>query len=142
MIRSGEAEFHPWERLYTYPEKIFSLRVNAMVAPLQNNTFNKAKSDLKLVEANCYGIPIVCQDLCTYADAPFKFNTGEEMIDQLDDILSKKGRYMNLSSKARKAAEGRWLENDINIDKYVEMYTLPFGDPRRKLLNPINGITA
>ena len=142
MISSGEAEFHPWERLYTYPEKIHTLRVNAMVAPLQNNTFNKAKSDLKLVEANCYGIPIVCQDLCTYEDAPFKFNTGDEMIDQLDDILSKKGRYMNLSSKARKTAELRWLENDSNIDKYVELYTLPYGDPQRKLLNPINGIVA
>ena len=141
LVRSGKIEFHPWERLYTYPEKIASLNVNAMVAPLQDNTFNKAKSDLKLIEASCYGIPIACQDLVTYADAPFKFKTGDEMIDQLDDILGKKGRYMNLSAKFRKIAEDRWLELDKNIDKYVELYTLPYGDPNRKLLNSINGLS-
>lgn len=140
MIRSGEAEFHPWERLYTYPEKIYNLRVNAMVAPLQDNTFNKAKSDLKYVEACCYGIPIVCQDLVTYQNAPYRFTTGEEMIDQLDDILAKKGKYMNISAKFRKAADLRWLELDENIDKYVQLYTLPYGDPRRTLINPINGL--
>lgn len=141
LVRSGKVEFHPWERLYTYPEKIASLNVNAMVAPLQNNTFNKAKSDLKLVEASCYGIPITCQNLVTYENAPYKFDTGAEMIDQLDDILSKKGRYMNISAKFRKIADDRWLELDKNIDKYVELYTLPYGDPNRKLLNAINKIS-
>jgi glycosyltransferase involved in cell wall biosynthesis len=138
LVRSGEVEFHPWERLYTYPEKISKLNVNAMVAPLQDNTFNKAKSDLKLIEASCYGVPIVCQDLVTYENAPYKFKTGDEMIDQLDDILGKKGRYMNISSKFRKIAETRWLELDENIDKYKELYTLPYGHPDRKLLNSLN----
>jgi hypothetical protein len=140
LVRSGEVEFHPWERLYTYPEKIFKLNVNAMVAPLQDNTFNKAKSDLKLIEASCYGIPIACQDLVTYENAPFKFKTGDEMIDQLDDILGKKGKYMNLSAKFRKIAETRWLELDENIDKYRELYTLPYAHPDRKLLNTLNQI--
>jgi hypothetical protein len=142
FIQNGEMEFHQWEQLYSYPEKIAKLNVNMMVAPLQDNNFNKSKSDLKLVEANCYGIPIACQDLVTYKDAPFKFKTGEEMIAIIDDVLSKKGRYMNLSSKARKAADSRWLENEDNINKYVELYTLPYGHPDRKLLNAINGIIA
>jgi hypothetical protein len=137
LVASGKAEFHPWERLYYYPEKIYSLRVNAMVAPLQDNTFNRAKSDLKLIEAGCYGIPIVCQDLCTYKNAPYKFKTGDEMIDQLDEIVGKKGRYMNISTKFRKLVETRWLELDENIDKYVELYTLPYGSPDRKLLNTV-----
>lgn len=140
LVRSGKAEFHPWERLYTYPEKIHSLKVNAMVAPLQDNTFNRAKSDLKLIEAGCYGIPIVCQDMCTYKDAPFKFKSGDEMVDQLDEILGKKGRYMNISAKHRKLVENRWLELDQNIDKYLELYTLPYGDPKRKLINSINNL--
>lgn len=141
LVRSGVVEFHPWERLYTYPEKISKLNVNAMVAPLQDNTFNKAKSDLKLVEAGCYGVPIVCQDLVTYEDAPYKFKTGDEMIDQLDEILGKKGKYMNISSKFRKMAESRWLELDENIDKYSELYLLPYGHPDRKLLNKLNNIS-
>ena len=141
FIQNGEMEFHQWEQLYSYPEKISKLNVNMMVAPLQNNNFNKSKSDLKLIEANCYGLPIACQNLVTYKDAPFKFNTGEEMIAIVDDVLSKKGRYMNISSKARKTANERWLENEDNINKYVELFNFPYGHPERKLLNAINGIS-
>jgi hypothetical protein len=141
FIQNKEMEYHPWENFYSYPSKIDKLNINMMVAPLQDNNFNKSKSDLKLIEANCYGLPIACQNLVTYQDAPFKFDTGEEMISVIDDVLSKKGRYMNLSAKARKAADGRWLENEDNINKYVELFTLPFGHPDRKLLNPINGIS-
>ena len=113
-----------------------------MVAPLQNNNFNKSKSDLKLVEANAFGIPIACQNLCTYEDASFKFDTGEEMISVIDDVLSKKGRYMNISAKARNDANKRWLENGDNIECYAELFRHPYGDPNRKILNAINGITV
>ena len=141
FIQNGEMEYHPWEQLYSYPEKISKLNVNMMVAPLQDNNFNKSKSDLKFIEANCYGLPIACQNLCTYKDAPFRFTTGEQMIDIVDDVLSKKGRYMNISAKARKAAESRWLENEDNINKYVELFNYPYGHPERKLLNAVNGIS-
>jgi hypothetical protein len=109
-----------------------------MVAPLQDSTFNKAKSDLKYIEACCYGVPIACQDLCTYEEAPIKFKTGDEMIDQVEQTLSKKGKYMNICSKARKVAETRFLENEENISKYVELYNLPYKSPERKYLNTVN----
>jgi hypothetical protein len=142
LVASGEVEFHPWANLYHYGEKIKNLRVNMMVAPLQNNTFNKSKSDLKLVEANAFGIPIACQNICTYQDAKFKFDTGEEMLSVIDDVLSKKGRYMNISAKARGDANKRWLENDSNINCYEELFTLPYGHKDRKNLNLINGISV
>ena len=111
-----------------------------MVAPLKDNNFNKSKSDLKLIEANAFGIPIACQNLCTYKDAPFKFDTGEEMIEKVKEVLSKKGRYMNLSAKGRAAANTRWLENPENIQCYQELFTLPHGDAKRVRLNEINNI--
>jgi len=140
LVQSGKIEFHPWQNLYNYGEKIKNLRINMLVAPLQNNNFNKSKSDLKLVEANAFGLPIACQDLCTYENAQFKFNTGEEMIAQIDDVLSKKGRYMNISAKARRDANSRWLENDDNIHCYTELFNHPYGHKERRRLNAINGI--
>ena len=139
-IKNGDFEFHPWSQLYSYPEKIYNLRVNMMVAPLQDNTFNKAKSDLKYIEACSYGLPVACQDLVTYKDAPIKFKTGEEMIGCIEDTLQKKGKYMNSCAKFRKVADSRWLENEDNINKYVELYTHPYGDSKRVLLNAINGL--
>lgn len=139
-VANGDLEFHTWQHLYHYPEKIYNLRVNMMVAPLQDNTFNKAKSDLKYIEACCYGIPVACQDLVTYENAPIKFKTGDEMIARIEETLEKKAKYMNLCAKFRKVAEGRWLENEDNLGAYAELYTLPYGHTDRKILNNINGL--
>jgi glycosyltransferase involved in cell wall biosynthesis len=141
LVESGKIEFHQWSSLYNYGEKIKNLRINMMVAPLKDNNFNRSKSDLKLIEANAFGIPIACQDMCTYEDAPFKFKTGDEMIEVVREVLSKKGRYMNLSAKARAAANTRWLENPENLQCYRELFLEPWGSKERPRLNEINGIT-
>ena len=140
LVERGIFEYHPWQDLYNYPGKIHDLRVNMMIAPLQNNNFNKSKSDLKYIEACCYGLPIACQNLCTYEDAPFKFDTGDEMIKTIEEILTKKSKYMTHCDRARKIADGRWLENEENINKYVELYKYPYGDERRVLINKFNGL--
>ena len=112
-----------------------------MVAPLMNNTFNKCKSDIKYLEACAYGIPIACQDMITYKNAPYRFNTGDEMMDHIYDFIKDKQHYMKTCRQSRKAVESRWLEDADNIGKYVELYTMPYGSPDRKLLNALNGIT-
>ena len=85
-----------------------------------------------------YGVPAICQDMCTYQDAVYKFNTGAEMIDQIDSVMKDKDTYMKAVRKGRSIIDTRWLERDVNIGKYLELYTLPYGDPKRKLLNSIN----
>jgi len=140
LISNGEIEFHKWEPLYKYPEKIHNLKINAMVAPLQNNTFNKAKSDIKYIEACALGLPIACQDIVTYEDAPHKFTTGADMDDILNLFFKNKADYMKISRKARSVAEKRWLENDENIDKFVELYRYGYKAPERKYLNSINDV--
>lgn len=138
FVKQGLIEFHPWKRLYDYPKMIADLNVNAIVAPLRDNTFNRAKSDLKFIEAGCFGIPAVCQDLVTYSNSLIKFNTGDEMIDQLDKLFKNSNHYKAMCKAHRDVAETRFLELDNNIDKYKELYTLPYKDPKRVLLNAIN----
>ena len=138
LVRSGKVEFHPWRRLYEYGQGLYDLNCNMMVAPLQDNIFNKSKSDLKYIEASALGLPIACQDLCTYENAPIKFKTGDEMIDQIDYTLSDRKRYKSLCRKARQYADTRWLEDDKNIDCYTELYQYSVGDPRRVNLNRYN----
>jgi len=133
-IKSGEIEFHPWCKLMDYPYFIDKLNVQMMVAPLADNTFNKSKSDLKYLEGACYGIPVACQDMVTYKNAPIRFKTGDEMIDQIDENL-KEGNYKRQATNARKIAESRFLENEGNIMKFVEMYKYPYGSIERKFLS-------
>ena len=137
-IQNGDIEFHPWQRLYNYPEKIHELGVQMMVAPLQDNPFNKAKSDLKYIEACAYGLPAACQDLCTYEDAEIKFKTGDEMMDCIAKELKSGWDYKKNAPKRRAVAEDRFMELDKNMDCYMELFTTPFGDPKRVNLKRYN----
>ena len=138
LVKSGKVEFHEWKRLFEYGAKLQDLNVNMLVAPLQDNIFNKSKSDLKYIEACALGLPIACQDLCTYENAPIKFKTGDEMIDQIDKTLKDNKRYKSICKKARQYADTRWLETDKNIDCYVELYQYGVGDPKRVNLSRYN----
>lgn len=140
LVRSGKVEFYPWLPLYDYPKLIQKVKPNVMVAPLANNTFNCAKSDLKFIEGCALGVPSICQDMCTYENAFLKFKTGDEMVDQIDHVMKDKNIYMKHVRRGREVIKGRWLENPENYGKYAELYTLPYGDPKRKLINSINGL--
>jgi hypothetical protein len=137
-VERGEIEFHPWQRLYDYPQKIYDLGVQMMVAPLQDNSFNRSKSDLKYIEACAYGLPVACQDMCTYEDAEIKFKTGEEMLSKIDHELKRAGHYKNSSYKRRKVAEDRFLEHERNLNCYEELFLTPFGHPSRTNLKRYN----
>ena len=138
LVQSGKVEFHPWKRLFEYGKGLFDLNVNMIVAPLQDNTFNKAKSDLKYIEACALGLPIACQDLVTYENAPIKFRTGEDMIAQIETTLKDRKRYKAICKKARQYADGRWLEDDKNIDCYLELYQYGVNDEKRVNLSRYN----
>lgn len=132
LVEAGLIEFHPWVDLYKYPAKLWSMGVQMMIAPLQDNNFNRAKSDLKFIESSALGIPIACQNMCTYEKAHIKFDTAEQMVSSIKDILHNRSMYRSFSRKGREFAEGRWLED--HIDAYVELFKTPYGSPHRKHL--------
>lgn len=137
-IKTGEIELHNWQSLYNYPQKIYDLNVQMMVAPLQDNHFNRCKSDIKYIEAASFGIPIACQDIVTYKNAPIRFNTGDEMIDQIRDTLRRTNTYTERAHQYRKVAEDRFLEHDRNHECYAELFTTPYKSSDRKYLNRFN----
>jgi len=133
-IQSGEIEYYPWKNLQEYPSFLSSLGANMAVAPLMENDFNRGKSDIKYLEASALGLPIACQDLCTYSVAPIRFKSGEEMIEQLRRTLQSEESLLEAARTARKAIDHRWLENKENIGKYLDVYSFPYGDRRRQFL--------
>jgi len=139
-IERGEIEFHPWQKLYNYPQKIHDLGVQMMVAPLQDNAFNKAKSDLKYIEACAYGLPAACQNIRTYEHAEIKFNNGDEMMDCIAKELKSGWDYKKNAPKRRAVAEDRFMELDKNLGCYEELFLTPYGDPKRVNLGRYNKI--
>ena len=135
LVQQREIEFYPWETLIRYPYLIASLDAQLMVAPLQVNDFNKAKSDIKFIEACTLGIPCLCQDMETYNSAPdsLKFTTIDEFEHKINNILAFKNKnsYYSNIRKLRGVAEKRILEKDENVRAYLESLNTPWGSSDR-----------
>jgi len=143
FIDSGEIEYAQWAMIFDYPQAMHKLNLNATFAPLVDCHFNRAKSNIKFLEAACQGLPGAYQDIVTYKDAPIRFKTGDELIDQLKYLLKDKDTYMKQTRKARQYADTMWL-ND-HMDEYVELYFTKYGDASRKALlkhNPEQSIKS
>lgn len=139
FIDRGEIEFIQWFPLLELGKAYHTTNIQAVIAPLRDNNFNRAKSNIKYLEASCCGIPGVFQDLVTYKDAPIRFDKGDDMIDKLKHLLSDEGKYMEHVVNARRYADGMWL--DDHLDEYMELYFTNIGDENRKFLlknNPID----
>lgn len=68
-----------YQRRHTKPVTLYGTMYNegdVALAPIKNNTFNKYKSQLKVIEAGCHKMPIIASDFGPYT---------------LDDIDGKKG---------------------------------------------------
>ena len=141
-IQNREIEFHPWQDLMQYPRAIAALNVQLMIAPLQNNNFNKSKSDIKFIEAATLGIPCLCQNMETYWSAPaeLKFDNTAEFANKVDMILNYKNRqhYFKSVDILRSVGEKRILELPENIGCHMEALNTPYGSPERQFLKRWN----
>jgi glycosyltransferase involved in cell wall biosynthesis len=128
-IDNGDMEYIDWSTLQDYPQGLVDTNCNAVFASLQDNIFNKSKSNIKMIESGALGMPGAFQDLCTYEEAQVKFTNGDDLISKLEYITSDTNRYMNLSDKARKYVEGMWLED--HLDKYEAVHLTEWGSKER-----------
>jgi GT2 family glycosyltransferase/glycosyltransferase involved in cell wall biosynthesis len=69
-IASYALEIHPMVAFEDYPQRLASLNLDVAVAPLVHNRFNKAKSNLRILEYGILGIPVIGSDIKPYRDAP------------------------------------------------------------------------
>jgi O-antigen biosynthesis protein len=138
-VDSGKIELHKWTHLFDYPYFVKHLNINAMVAPLADNIFNKCKSDIKYMEASAMGIPIVCQDIETYnSTCKLLFDTGDEMIEHLDSLFNNKKQFSSTIERQFNSISKMWLEQEHNRLKYHELYTYKYGTSDRVNINKVN----
>lgn len=134
FIDNGDMEFHQWDDLHNFPRGIMATNPTVTFASLQDNIFNRSKSNIKMIESGALGLPGVFQDMCTYSNADVKFKTGEEFIDQLKYITKDIDTYMKLSQKGREFADTLWLED--HLEESMAMYFTDWGSKERNIMSP------
>jgi glycosyltransferase involved in cell wall biosynthesis len=138
FIDRGEITFHEWAPLPNFPQAMALSDTQIAFAALQDNNFNRAKSNIKLLESAALGIPCVCPDMVTYKDAFLKYKTGDEFIDCIKTATKNQHTYADYCKKSRAYAEDFWLEDEKNLMKHYEAYFTSFGSPDRKYLLETN----
>jgi hypothetical protein len=133
-IDRGEMRFFPWVSLPDFPEAMANSGAQVTFAALQDNIFNRCKSNIKLIEAGALGLPCVCPDMVTYKDAHLKYTNGSDFIDCIKTVTKNQNVYADYCKKARAHAETFWLDHEQNLMKYHEIYFTPYGSPERKYI--------
>jgi len=134
FIDNGEMTYVDWAILPDYPKRISDVYPNLTFAPLLDNTFNKAKSEIKFLESACIGIPAITQNLITYRNSLLKFDTGAELVDRIKTTMNDKNLYMKLCRKSRAYAEQNFL--DEHLDEHYAVYFTKWGSKERNKIAP------
>lgn len=70
LVHTDWIEYHAPVSFTKYHEVLPSLNLDIGIAPLRDNPFNHAKSNLKLLEYGALGLAVICSDITPYKLSP------------------------------------------------------------------------
>lgn len=99
--------------------------VDLVIAPLENTTYNNCKSDLKILEAQAYGLPIVCSNVLPYSE--HQFSHGVYLTENTTEA------WVQTILKALEHQDGERYTRSLDEvnDKRLEFYKRVIGESVR-----------
>lgn len=122
-LPKDQVQMEGWLPVESYPYKFKTLNLDIGLAPLENNEFNTAKSELKWEEYSALEIPCVCSNIPPYSfsvhdgDTGFLCKSKEDWVDTLQRLINSAELRKSVGKEARKYV----LEN-YDLDKEVVQY--------------------
>lgn len=103
----------PWVPFGDYPEVVAWGQFDVAIAPLCEHPFNRAKSNIKWLEAGIQGIPFLCSDVGPYAEIPDGCavrvpNTPVQWSEALRALLKDATLRQSLKEEALEAVSTSW----------------------------------
>jgi glycosyltransferase involved in cell wall biosynthesis len=123
----GEIHHYPGESLDDYSTVLASKGWDIAVAPVINNGFGNAKSDLKIKEYSALGIPIVASDVTPYREAVdsgakvLLATTFEEWYEAINSLIDDASKRSEISRENKEWVENYWIQE--NIHKMFDVYS-------------------
>jgi glycosyltransferase involved in cell wall biosynthesis len=110
-------EFHSFVSIKDYPKKMASLDLDIAVAPLEDNLFNRCKSNLRLLEYGAMSWPVVCSDVHPYqTNNPPVIRCGskiDDWITALNCLIGDDERRVRMGDQLR-----TWVVDNYKIENW------------------------
>lgn len=110
FLDSVNVEWHPTVNADVYYDKMNSLKLDMMIIPRDDNYFNRAKSNLKFLEASMFEIPCIAQGFSD-GKSPYQVNPQDkenlvlvtdnsQWIPEIEKMINDKEGRLALGKKA------------------------------------------
>ncbi len=122
-IRPFVTEYHEGVDIDEYPAKLASLDLDLAIAPLEINAFNRAKSNLRILEYGILGWPVVATDIYPYQGAPVTLvkNRYKAWINAIRTKISDRDALIEEGQQLRKWILENWILED-HLDEILDAY--------------------
>jgi len=131
FMDSVDVEWHPAVNADVYYDKINSLKLDMMIIPREDNYFNRAKSNLKFLEASMLEIPVIAQG---FSDGLSPYQVDPEdakhmvivtdnnnWIPEIDKMIVDKEGRREMGRKAKEYVVGKY-DIEKNYYKWEDAY--------------------
>ena len=118
-----EIEYHSWQTIFNLPNYLKSLRPEIGIAPLEDNLFNRCKSNIKMLEYTALGIPGIYSNVTPYRKAMLTCDTPEDIITQIEKLAFDVSLRDEVWKKDYETVKKQlFWEDNGNILKYVNSH--------------------
>jgi hypothetical protein len=117
-LRPYVHEVHDGVPIEQYPAALAALNLDLALAPLEDNTFNACKSNLRLLEYGACGFPVVCSDIVCYrGDLPVTRvrNRYRDWVDAIRMHLADMDATAKAGDALREAVHRDWMLAGDNL---------------------------
>jgi glycosyltransferase involved in cell wall biosynthesis len=131
----------PWVRVEDYPRQTLA-KFDIGLAPIVDNAFNRAKSDLKFIEYGYLGIPMIGSPVQPYLESiehgktGFLAKTPKDWLKYLKRLIENEDLRREIGENARKVAMKRTIEKNYHLWEKVYWENLQKARQRAQAISP------
>ncbi len=122
------AEYHEGVEIRQYPEKLASLGLDLALAPLEDNLFNRCKSNLKFLEYGACGYPVIASDIECYRGSGLPVtlvkNRYKDWLEAIRSHLADRDASRRQARQLREQVLASWMLDGPNLERWLQAWTV------------------
>jgi len=114
--------FYPWTTYLNYIYLLKTIKPFVGIALLQDNDFNKCKSNIKALEYTALGIPGVYTNIDPYSDMKCKANNIDDFITYIEKLTSDITYWKDVKNKDYNSLKDSLYWDQSYVKRYLTTY--------------------